>query len=201
MCRFVESIKLKDGVFYRLPLHQQRVNKAFEAFYPGCKPVDVVEALLQTAFPQEGVCKCRLVYDSDLQSLDIVPYVRREIRSLKLVETTQESLPYKREDRTEFNAAFAQRGGCDDVLLVKDGFLTDTSYCDIALYDGEKWYTPRTPLLYGVNRMQLLSEAKLIERDISVSELMNFQYISLFNALIEFGELQFDVFPNIRSVY
>ena len=193
MCRFVESIKLKDGVFYRLQLHQQRVNRAFEAFYPTREPIDVVETLFQTVFPQEGVYKCRLVYDSDLQSLDIAPYVRREIRSLKLVETTQESLPYKQEDRTEFNAAFAQRGGCDDVLLVKDGLLTDTSYCNIALYDGENWYTPRTPLLYGVNRMQLLSESKLMEKDIKASELMNFQYISLFNAMIEFGELQLDV--------
>jgi len=193
MCRFVESIKLKDGVFYRLQLHQQRVNRAFEAFYPTREPIDVVETLFQTVFPQEGVYKCRLVYDSDLQSLDIAPYVRREIRSLKLVETTQESLPYKQEDRTEFNAAFAQRGGCDDVLLVKDGLLTDTSYCNIALYDGENWYTPRTPLLYGVNRMQLLSDGKLMEKDIKASELMNFQYISLFNAMIEFGELQLDV--------
>ena len=193
MCRFVESIKLKDGVFYRLQLHQQRVNRAFEAFYPTREPIDVVETLFQTVFPQEGVYKCRLVYDSDLQSLDIAPYVRREIRSLKLVETTQESLPYKQEDRTEFNAAFAQRGGCDDVLLVKDGLLTDTSYCNIALYDGENWYTPRTPLLYGVNRMQLLSEGKLLEKDIKASELMNFQYIRLFNAMIEFGELQLDV--------
>ena len=193
MCRFVESIKLKDGVFYRLQLHQQRVNRAFEAFYPTREPIDVVETLFQTVFPQEGVYKCRLVYDSDLQSLDIAPYVRREIRSLKLVETTQESLPYKQEDRTEFNAAFAQRGGCDDVLLFKDGLLTDTSYCNIALYDGENWYTPRTPLLYGVNRMQLLSDGKLMEKDIKASELMNFQYISLFNAMIEFGELQLDV--------
>jgi len=193
MCRFVESIKLKDGVFYRLQLHQQRVNKAFEAFYPIDEPVNVVETLFQTVFPQKGLYKCRLVYDSQVQSLDIAPYVRREISSLKLVETTQESLPYKQEDRTEFNAAFAQRGGCDDVLLVKDGLLTDTSYCNIALYDGENWYTPRTPLLYGVNRMQLLSEGKLLEKDIKASELMNFQYISLFNAMIEFGELQLDV--------
>ena len=193
MCRFVESIKLKDGVFYRLQLHQQRVNKAFEAFYPTEEPVNVVETLFQTVFPQEGLYKCRLVYDSDLQLLDIAPYVRREIRSLKMVETTQESMSYKPEDRTEFNAAFALRGGCDDVLLVKDGLLTDTSYCNIALYDGENWYTPRTPLLYGVNRMQLLSEGKLLEKDIKVSELMNFQYISLFNAMIEFGELQLDV--------
>ena len=193
MCRFVESIKLKDGVFYRLQLHQQRVNKAFDAFYPTEEPVNVVETLFQTVFPQKGLYKCRLVYDSDLQSLDIVPYVRREIRSLKLVETKQESLLYKQEDRTEFNAAFARRGGCDDVLLVKDGLLTDTSYCNIALYDGENWCTPRRPLLYGVNRMQLLSESKLMEKDIKASELMNFQHISLFNAMIEFGELQLDV--------
>jgi 4-amino-4-deoxychorismate lyase len=128
-----------------------------------------------------------------VQSLEYTPYVRREIRSLKLVDTDMESKAYKMEDRTGLNAVFAQRGDCDDVLLVKNGFLTDTSYSNIALFDGEQWFTPRVPLLYGVNRAGLLTEGKIIEKDIKTEELMNFQSLTLFNALIEFGDIILDI--------
>jgi 4-amino-4-deoxychorismate lyase len=189
MCRFFESIKLKDGMFYRLKLHQERVSKAFAASYPDEKPISLFENLNQSIVPQEGIYKCRIVYDTDFLSLEIVPYVRREINSLRLVETNMESYPYKLEDRTGFNAAFALRGDCDDVLLVKNGLLTDTSYSNIALFDGKDWFTPRVPLLYGVNRAELLENGKLIEKDIAVGELKDYQQICLFNAMIEFGEL------------
>jgi 4-amino-4-deoxychorismate lyase len=192
MCLFVESIKLKDGVFYRLQLHQERVNMAFATFFPDEEPINVFENLFQYAIPQSGIYKCRLVYDVDMQSLDFVPYERREIRSLKLVKTDIESCSYKLEDRAVYNAAFAQRGECDDVLLVKNGLLTDTSYCNIALSDGENWFTPCTPLLYGVNRADLLANEKLIEKDIPVADLKNYQKIALFNAMVEFGELVLD---------
>ncbi len=193
MCRFVESIKLKDGIFYRLKLHQERVNKAFAVCYPDDEPISIFETLSQSLVPQEGTYKCRVVYDNFVGLLEVVPYSPRGIHSLKLVETELESYPYKLEERTGFNAAFAQRGDCDDVLLVKNGLLTDTSYCNIALYDGKSWVTPRLPLLYGVNRADLLAHEKLIEKDIHVRELKNYQKIALFNALIEFGDLELDI--------
>ncbi|MDR3652494.1 MAG: aminotransferase class IV [Paludibacter sp.] len=193
MYLFVESIKLINGVFYRLKLHQERVNKAFETCFPQCEPINLIENLSQYGIPQDGIYKCRIVYDEDIHSVEFTPYVRREIHSLKLVETELESRIYKLEDRSGFNAAFAQRGDCDDVLLVKNGLLTDTSYCNIALFDGENWYTPRIPLLYGVNRTELLSQKLLIEEDIKPDDLVNFQRIRLFNALIEFGEMELDV--------
>ena len=193
MCRLVESVKLKDGVFCRLKLHQKRVNKAFEAYFPDEEPISLFDNLYQAMIPQGGIYKCRIVYDANIQLIEILPYVRREIHSLKLVEIELESRAYKLEVRTELNAAFAQRGNCDDVLLIRDGLLTDASYSNIALYDGLNWFTPRVPLLYGVNRADLLEQGKLIEKDISVDELKNYQKITLFNAMIEFGELVLDI--------
>ena len=193
MCRFVESIQLKDGEFKRLELHQARLQKAMEDFYPNEKVINLADSLKQASFPTDGLFKCRVVYDSAIRQIEFAPYVRREIHSLRLVETELESFHYKLEDRSGFNVAFAQRGDCDDVLLVKNGFLTDSSYANIALFDCENWYTPRVPLLFGVNRAQLLLEGKLIEKDIKPTELMNFQYISLFNAMIEFEEVKLEI--------
>ena len=193
MCRFIESIKLADGKFYRLELHQARVDKAFADFYPTIKPINLSELLLKSNFPKSGTHKCRIVFDSDVQFLEYTPYVRREIKSLKLVETDMETLPYKIEDRNKLNIAFAKRKDCDDILMTKNGLLTDTSYSNIALFDGSKWVTPKFPLVYGTNRAYLLSDNKIIEKDINFSDLKNFTHIRLFNAMIEFGELELEI--------
>lgn len=193
MCRFVETIKLKDGAFYRLQRHQERVNNAFKAFYPDDEPINLVEILNQTMIPLEGLFKCRIVYDNESAYPEFTLYGRREIKSLRLVEMNIDTLNYKPEDRTTYNAAFAQRGDCDDILISRNGWLTDSSYTNVALFDGKEWFTPKTPLIYGVNRAELLESGKLIEKDINVANLKGFQQIALFNALIEFGEIVINI--------
>jgi 4-amino-4-deoxychorismate lyase len=193
MCRFIESIKVFDGVFYRLEYHQTRVRLTFEKFFPDSEIIELSKAFKTLEIPQKGIFKCRVLYSSEIQLIEFVPYTRRDIKTLKLVETEIDSLPYKIEDRSLYNAAFAKRELCDDVLMVKNGLLTDTSYCNIALFNGSEWFTPRVPLLYGTNRAQLLSETVLIEKDIKVDEIYNYQQIALFNAMIEFGEMVLDI--------
>lgn len=193
MCRFIESIKVLDGVFYRLEYHQTRVQLTFDKFFPDSEIIELSKAFKTLEFPQKGVFKCRVLYSSEIQLIEFVPYTRRDIKTLKLVETDIDSSPYKFENRSLYNAAFAKRENCDDVLLVKNGLLTDTSYCNIALFNGSEWFTPRVPLLYGTNRAQLLSETVLIEKDIKLDEIFDYQQIALFNAMIEFGELVLDI--------
>ena len=193
MCRFVESVQLKDGVFKRLDLHQERLMKAMTDYYPKDKIVDLKSVLMHTSFPVEGLFKCRVVYDSEIRKIEFIPYIKREIHSLKLVETQMESTPFKKEDRSLLVAAFALRGDCDDVIMVKDGLLTDTSFTNIALFDGVNWFTPHVPLIYGVNRTQLVREGILTEKDINSSDLVNFKRVSLFNAMNEFGSIELDI--------
>lgn len=189
MCLFVESIKLQDGQFFSLSFHQSRLQNAMSNFYPNEKIIDLVDLFRNTTYPLEGLFKCRVVYDSEVRHVEFVPYLCREIRSLRLVETDADCTPYKFADRTVYNVAFAERGECDDVLLVKDGLLTDSSYSNIALFDGENWFTPRIPLVYGTKRAHLLVRKQLVERDIRIEDLKNYQQITLFNAMIEFGEI------------
>ena len=193
MCRFVESVQLKDGVFKRLDLHQERLLRAMKDCCPKDKVIDLKSVLMHTSFPAEGLFKCRVVYDSQIREIEFIPYVKREIHSLKLVETQMESSHCKKEDRSLLNAAFALRGDCDDVILVKDGLLTDSSFSNIALFDGLHWVTPHVPLIYGVNRAQLVREGILTEKDINSADLVNFKRVTLFNALNEFGSIELDI--------
>ncbi len=190
MYKFLESIQLNDGKFKRLLYHQARVNCVFETYFRDKTSINLEEFLSKYQSPTRGVFKCRLIYDYNVQSVEFQQYTMRNIETLQLVETDMESAFYKSENREKLNQAFSQRGNCDDVILVKEGLLTDASYCNIALYNGDKWITPRIPLIYGVNRTELLENKIINEGDIRVDDLKNYSIIRLFNAMIEFGELE-----------
>lgn len=193
MYRFIESIQLNNGEFRRLDLHQERIGRVFTDFYPESKVFQLSELLQQLEVPSSGIHKCRIVFDNEVRHIEIMPYTIRRIFTLKLVETDMESMAYKMEDRKKLNDAFALRGSCDDVLLIKNGLLTDTSYSNIALLKDDQWFTPEKPLIYGVNRTQLINEKKITEIDIKPDEIPNFQLIRLFNAMIEFGEIELNI--------
>ena len=42
--------------------------------------------------------------------------------------------------------------------MTKNGLLTDTSYCNILLFDETDWITPSQPLIKGVRRDYLLDQ-------------------------------------------
>ena len=193
MCRFIESIQLNEGEFKCLDLHQERIRLAMADYYPSDPVFDLADALSKVDFPTNGLIKCRVVYDTEIRLVEFVPYIRREIHSLRLVEVDIESTPYKKEDRAGINAAFTLRGECDDIIMVKNGLLTDTSYSNIAFFDGACWYTPRLPLVYGIKRAGLIKQGQLKEKDITPDELMNFNRVSLFNAMNEFGTVELDI--------
>jgi 4-amino-4-deoxychorismate lyase len=193
MSRFLETIQLRDGEFKLVEQHQQRMNLALAENYPCAKSNALREYLQRSNYPTIGLFKCRVVYDALIEKLEFVPYEQPIIRSLKAVETNLETWRYKLTDRTGLQNAVTQKGVCDDVLFVKNGLLTDTSYCNIALYDGKKWVTPRLPLLYGVQRERLLQEGKIVEKNIPLNELGQYSEICLFNAMNEFGAIKFSV--------
>ncbi len=193
MCQFIESIKLFDGQFYRLPFHQARVDSIFKRFFPTSNGFQLVQILGDKNFPEKGLFKCRIVFNQSIQLVDFVPYTKRKICTLKLVETQIEPTNYKSENREQITAAFAQKGNCDDILMLNNGFLSDASYYNTALWNGENWYTPHVPIIYGTQRAYLLQIGKIVEREIRKEDISSYKTIRLFNAMVEFGEIELDV--------
>ena len=97
---------------------------------------------------------------------------------------------YKSTDRSRLNALVAQKGNCDDIIIVKHGLLTDTSFTNLAIFDGKHWVTPRHPLLPGTKRAALLDKGMIQKADITLEDLRNTNKVSLFNAMIDFGEIE-----------
>jgi len=164
MCRLIESIKVINGHFENIYFHNLRLNKARADLWNCRKEIDIAH---EVAVPPEfckGLYKCRILYSDEIEKVEFVPYRLPEIRSLKLIIDDDIVYNYKFEDRTRIASLFDQRHPCDDILIIKNGCLTDTSFCNVVLYDGENYYTPSTRLLSGAKRQLLLAEKRLLKK-------------------------------------
>ena len=81
-----------------------------------------------------------------------------------------------------------EKGSCDDILITQNGMITDTSYSNVVLSDGIRYYTPKTYLLNGTCRQRLIAEGKVIPIDISVDDLFSFKELFLINAMLDLEE-------------
>ena len=189
MCQYIETIRVVDGCVCNLAYHEQRMNRTRKEMLGQPEPLRIADLLKDVSLPME-CSKLRFVYDKEgIHDINCTPYTCREIRSLHLVYDDNISYPYKSTDRSALNELKKQQGDCDEILIVRNNHLTDTSYTNIALYDGEQWFTPSIPLLCGTMRQRLLDCGLLQEREIMVSDIPNYQYISLFNGMIPLGEV------------
>lgn len=180
MSRFyLETIKALDGELFHIEYHQQRLNKSLQddTIYP-------LKKLLSP--PKKGLYRCRVVYDVETFSVEYIPYVKREVNSLKIIYNDTIEYEKKYADRDSIDELFALRDKCDDILIVKGGLIRDTSIANVAFYDGKEWLTPKRPLLNGVTRQRYIDNATLTPVDIFVDDLRHFSQVALLNAMIDF---------------
>lgn len=199
MCQFVETIREVDGMVQALSFHQDRMERTMKHFFPNLS-VPQLSDELRSRHEERGVCKCRVTYGRHgIENVEYLPYAVRMVRTLRLITNDSIIYEYKSTDRSMLARLAALRNDCDEILIVRHGLLTDTSYSNIALFDGKQWFTPRKPLLYGTMRQRLIADKRLIERDIHPNDITNFQTISLINAMLDLERVTVsteDVFLN-----
>ena len=166
MSRFIESIQLLDGRLLNLNFHQKRLDATQKKFF-GSSTIDLSEERHKIQKATTGKYKLRLVYDALIREIDIVEYKTPVINSLKLVESNLD-YSYKFEDRNLLQELYDRRSEKDDILIIKEGLITDSFYCNVALRSGDTWYTPENPLLRGTKRGQLIQSKKLVQARIQV---------------------------------
>ena len=191
MSLFIETIRLENGRICNLSFHNERMNRTRQTLLQTFSLLNLSDYV--TPEPYRERTKCRVEYAAEILKVEYAPYRIRPVSSLRLIEDNMLNYPYKSTDRRRLNELFSQRGEADDILIVRNGFLTDTSICNIALWDGQCWYTPDFPLLAGTERALLLATGDLCLADIRLSDLCRYTHIRLFNAMIGFGEIEFPV--------
>ncbi|SFV52263.1 Aminodeoxychorismate lyase [hydrothermal vent metagenome] len=183
MCKFFETIKIKDGSIYNIEWHQRRYEQTLQLF-DEFKVYDLAK-MIQPPIG-EGLFRCKLVYTpQSIIDIAYFPYQKRQITSLKLIDADLE-YSYKYLNRSALDALFMQKGECDDVLIIKDALITDTTIANVAFFDETEWLTPKKPLLYGTTRARYIEQKRLKPIDITPSMLQSFSKIALLNAMIDF---------------
>lgn len=175
--------------------HNERFNRSRKEVLQIDTEVDLKEVISipPILFPSQ-IYKCRVLYDTEIHRIEFVPYFPKKIHSLQLVEANELDYSYKFADRTPLQFLLQQKGKADGILIVKNGLITDTSYANVALLNNNQWFTPKTPLLEGTKRAQLLEEKILKTTDIYPKDLRHFRKLRLLNALLDWeNSIQLEV--------
>ncbi len=198
MSPLIETLRVENGRIFNLQYHNNRMNFSRSTLFRVRNSLDIQDYVDRPFCRSRGLLKCRITYTSEIRRIEYFPYSSGKIEILKLVYDDTVEYSHKYEDRSALLRLFEMRGACDDILIVKNGFITDASFANVALYDGNVWCTPARPLLRGTMREYLLDQGILTERNISPESLKSYEKISLINAMLDMGNVVIDI-ENIRK--
>ncbi len=186
MFQVIESIRIENKQLHNIEFHNARWNAARVHFFNTTEFQRIEDFVELPNTIDESIYKCRVTYDGIDTNYTIEPYKFRNIKTVKVVHHSSIDYTFKSNNRAELNELYKQRGKCDDILIFRNNLLTDSWAANVILFDGINWYTPKNPLLKGVQRAVLLHNGNIKEADIHPNDLSKFKKIKLINALVDF---------------
>lgn len=185
MYQLFETIKIIGGEPRNLSLHEERMNRSRHKLFGNSDLLNLAEYITVPDNAKEGLVRCRVTFGTSVNSVEFFPYIPAGIRTLKIVEAGTLVYDHKYLDRSRLNALI-DKSAADDILIIKNGCVTDASFANIVFTDGNRWITSDTPLLYGTMRELLIREG-IIESDrIKIGDLALFTHFRLINAMLGF---------------
>lgn len=189
--QLLETIQIKNGAFQHIEYHNNRFNSSRADLF-GCRDVLKLENIVKIPSEcSEGIFRCRVIYSEKIQEITFAPYVYKEIKTLKLVDIGDWDYSYKYAERSFLTKLLAENQEVDEIIMTKNGFITDCTIANLAFYDGKNWFTPSTPLLKGTKRQQLLDRQLITEKEVRIKYLKNYQGVCLINTFRELSRTDF----------
>ncbi len=183
MFQLIETICYENGFFHRLALHERRMNNSRRQLL-SCRDFLFLERNLSIPEQYKNMkIKCRVTYSDVIHSIEFEQYNEREIKSLRLVQDDTIDYSHKFKNRDQLNHLLELRGDDDEILIVKNGQVTDTSFTNIAFLKDGQWFTPEFPLLAGTRRDEYLQNGLLTARIIRPEDLRKFDEARLVNSM------------------
>lgn len=199
MCQLLETIRADRKGLRNLSFHNERVNHSRARLFQASDHWDLADLIRLPDLDPELTYRCRFIYAFGVNHVEFLPYLPRRIHRLFLV----------RADHLEYSLKYLDRSTLErlkkrmapepdtDILIVRNGLITDTSVANLALYDGNRWFTPASPLLKGTKRAYYLKQGLLKEKDLTPADLSHFSKVRLINALVDLEEAEDILIGNI----
>lgn len=180
--KYFETIKCDDLEVFNLEYHNKRIANTIGL------NIDLQEYIYPIS---AELLRCKVIYDkNEIIDVQYFPYIKREIKSFKIINCDEVDYSKKYLDRENLDNLFEKKEDCDEIIIVKNEIVTDTSIANIAVFYEGQWLTSKECLLKGTTRTRLLEERKIIEKDISLDMLKNASQIALMNAMIGFDIIE-----------
>ena len=192
-----ETICVQNRQFQNLAYHEARLNKTRSELFDLHDKWKLSELISVPEFVTNEPHKCRLAYADQIDTIKWELYLPRKIKKIKKVYDDEIDYSYKYNDRKDLNFLFEQRENADEILIIKNGKVSDTNFCNVAFLENGKWYTPATPLLPGTQRAYLLDSEVIEEAEILENDIASFSHIKLFNAMVNWENAPEIVVENI----
>jgi len=180
----LETIRIEAGKAQHLKYHNRRFNASRKALFGIEEKTDLSSFISP---PDGGLYRCRIIYDHSIRRIEYLPYTPMLPHTIALAESDIDYSHKYAERKPLADLYDTVAVPCDDILVIKEGLLTDTTIANIAFRQGGRWYTPEKPLLNGTTRQRLTETGFLTPREIAPDEIGHFDGFALMNAMLGFA--------------
>ena len=191
MSLLFETIRIHRRNILNIGFHNQRMNRTRHELFGAGNKIDLAGIIKLPETLPGDICKCKVIYSRDITEIIFSEYYPKTVRTLAIVDGTGINYPYKWVERESIDR-LVQSAETDDIIILQNGYVTDASYANLALFNGQQWITPATPLLRGTMREQLIRRGVLREQTVTRDELLSMKSVRLINAMLDFNS-----FPDI----
>lgn len=193
MSLLFESIKYEEGKLCNLSWHEKRMKASIYKLFGKNKSFNLKKILATQLPTSTKLYKCRLEYDQNgISAIKWEAYKRKNINAILFIKNDEIKYYVKLTDRSCFEKYTKDLPADAEVIFIKNNYLTDSSFSNIALYNGKEWHTPTYPLLKGTARERLLQEGKIISKKIKYEQLHRYKKISFITALNDLNQIVFE---------
>ncbi len=198
MCLFSDAVRVENGRLPDVEWNNLRVNKTRKDFFTIEEELDLSELIKIPEENKKGLYKCRIVYDTEIRSVTFTEYKRKVIKSLRAVYDDSIDYSYKFADRSRIDELFELRGECDDILIIKNGLVTDTSSANVVFVRNGKLFLPESCLLPGTRIAALVASGEAAVVRIGIEDINRYDGVFIINAMNNLSECSFVPVDKIR---
>jgi len=181
---FFETIRVQDGFIEGFGRHLSRMRQTCQHSFGVFHHENIISGI---AVPQKhiaGLVKLNIFYNRDSFEVRFSPYTPMPIQNIVVVECRPDfDYSYKFTNREYLNELLSSVPGADEIIIIKNGHVTDTSKANIVFEKDHKYYTPDTCLLNGTMRQHLIRSKRIFEKAMRAEDVFSYEKMYFINAL------------------
>jgi len=167
-----------------MELHNERCNRTRTHFFGRQPELRIDWHLSVPDHLKSETLKFTVTYAIEIVNVEYVIYRIRPIRSLRMITDDTIEYEFKYADRSKLGLLTQKRDYFDDILIIKNGFITDISYANIIFLLEKRWYSPERPLLSGTRLRSYLEQGRITPAPLRPEDLSSFSEARMINAMV-----------------